>query len=1815
DSVLGTAVADDSGHWSYTPVSDLGEGSHSFTATATDAAGNTSEPSDAFELIVDTIAPMAPVITSVTDEVGDITGELTSGDSTDDTTPALTGTAEANSTVTILDGDTVLGSVDADGSGNWSFTPTDPLGEGSHSLTVTATDPAGNTSEPSNAFELSVDTIAPMAPVITSVTDEVGDNTGELTSGDSTDDTTPALTGTAEANSTVTILDGDTVLGSVDADGSGNWSFTPADPLDEGSHSLTVTATDPAGNTSEPSNAFELSVDTIAPMAPVITSVTDEVGDITGELTSGDSTDDATPALTGTAEANSTVTILDGDTVLGSVDADGSGNWSFTPADPLDEGSHSLTVTATDPAGNTSEPSNAFELSVDTIAPMAPVLTSVTDEVGDITGELTSGDSTDDATPALTGTAEANSTVTIRDGGTVLGSVDADGSGNWSFTPTDPLGEGSHSLTVTATDPAGNTSEPSNAFELSVDTIAPMAPVITSVTDEVGDITGELTSGDSTDDTTPALTGTAEANSTVTILDGDTVLGSVDADGSGNWSFTPTDPLGEGDYRFTATATDAAGNTSDPSTAFELIVDTTSPGGDDGTAAPMLTITEAADGAINASELADGVEARIELTDGTQAGDTITLQIDNADNVTHTVTADDVNAGSANIVIPSDALADGSYSVDAVIADAAGNSSEPSAALDFNVDTTAPGGPNNAIAFDDELIGDAEATDISLRGQIDADSTLSSIVISDEDSDTADITVDPSAITVAVDGTVSVTGLDLSALADGELTVTMTLEDAAGNSGTVTDTSTLDTTGALIADSSEALNEAVGATVSGNLAVAGNDWGDLAQISVIPPEGLTAGGSDVTWAGSYDAQQQSYIMTATAAGSDVATLVIDGATGAYTFTQLAALDHPSLGADVLDLGFQVSTVDDAGNSAEGSLEIQLTDAVPDAAAPVIIDTGAMTQPVKGTLVDDFGADGGVVSSIVIDGVTFSYAQDSGSVEQQGQSDLIAGYQYDDTSSQLTVTTVKGETFDVNLADGTYRFTQGAADGRDFSANEAPQAWLGDDGSLLGLVGVEALTLLSFGGDQSYGVLDADNDINKVTISFNSSLNLGVSGFQYSEEMARAFGLTVNNDNKTGQGLLGLFDGEAVITMEANGDELSTQQWNEFLGSIYFDKSLIGLNLTPTVKVSVEDAAGNSSEPVSLTNLADVSLLNGGDAPGYLVEDGDGAADPDAGNITGTANSDRLYGYGGNDTLSAGAGNDILRGGAGDDILSGGDGDDLLIGGAGADTLTGGTGRDVFRFEAGDAGAAGSPVVDTITDFSLGDGDILDLQGLLQNEVRIGTDPGNLTSFLHFVRTADGDTRLEVSSSGGYLGGYADSATDQVILLKGIDLGADTASDWQIIQQLLEGGHLSVDTTVQAGETAVGGFKSFTEIGATLTDGDGDNASTSVVVDETGTLDTPMVPSDPDPDNTAPIVQADSGLLGLLDVSALGIIDLNSQALVAADAENNLESVTIDFRPLLDINLTDSVELTASQAMADELGLSISTESSSGVLGLVAPRASLTITALDGGPIDNLAVNELLGSVKFTDGDGGLLDLGTNLQASVLNALRISATDTEGLQDSELVVNLAQTEVLDQLFGGSTYIEEGDGGNNDLDGGLGNERFYGYAGNDTIDAGGGNDLLRGGAGDDVLNGGDGNDLLIDGQGSDTFDGGAGNDEIRLSGTNFNAIDDGAGEDVLLLDGGIDLDLTDPGVGTVGNIERIDLGDDDGASRLTLDESETIALTDDDNLLTVEGDDGDTLSATGAVATGNEQTSGDTTYVEYSLGSTTLLVEDTVNVEVN
>ena len=113
--------------------------------------------------------------------------------------------AEAGATVTLYDtnGTTVLGTAVAGASGNWTITSS-PLSSGVHSLTVKQTDVAGNTSMASAALPITVDTVA-AAPTITTVTDDFGSVQGTVSNNGSTDDSTPTLTITAEAGSTVTV--------------------------------------------------------------------------------------------------------------------------------------------------------------------------------------------------------------------------------------------------------------------------------------------------------------------------------------------------------------------------------------------------------------------------------------------------------------------------------------------------------------------------------------------------------------------------------------------------------------------------------------------------------------------------------------------------------------------------------------------------------------------------------------------------------------------------------------------------------------------------------------------------------------------------------------------------------------------------------------------------------------------------------------------------------------------------------------------------------------------------------------------------------------------------------------------------------------------------------------------------------------------------------------------------------------------------------------------------------------------------------------------------------------------------------------------------------------------------------------------------------------------------------------------------------------------------------------------------------------------------------------------------------------------------
>ncbi|MBG7464663.1 BapA prefix-like domain-containing protein, partial [Pseudomonas aeruginosa] len=447
---IGQPSADANGNWSFTPGSQLPDGTV-VNVVARDAAGNSSP---ATSITVDGVAPSAPVV------------EPSNGSE-------LSGTAEPGSSVTLTDGNgNPIGQTTADANGNWSFTPSTPLPDGTV-VNVVARDAAGNSSPPAS---VTVDAVAPATPVV---------NPSNGTT----------LSGTAEPGATVTLTDGNgNPIGQVTADGSGNWSFTPGTPLANGTV-VNATASDPTGNTSAPAST---TVDSVAPAAPVVNPSNGA-------------------EISGSAEPGATVTLTDGSgNPIGQVTADGSGNWSFTPSTPLADGTV-VNATATDPAGNTSGQGST---TVDAIAPATPTV------------NLSNGSS-------LSGTAEPGSTVILTDGnGNPIAEVTADGSGNWTYTPSTPIANGTV-VNVVAQDAAGNSSPPAT---VTVDSSAPPAPVINPSNGVV-------------------ISGTAEAGATVTLTDGNgNPIGQVTADGSGNWSFTPGTPLANGTV-IVATATDPTGNT------------------------------------------------------------------------------------------------------------------------------------------------------------------------------------------------------------------------------------------------------------------------------------------------------------------------------------------------------------------------------------------------------------------------------------------------------------------------------------------------------------------------------------------------------------------------------------------------------------------------------------------------------------------------------------------------------------------------------------------------------------------------------------------------------------------------------------------------------------------------------------------------------------------------------------------------------------------------------------------------------------------------------------------------------------------------------------------------------------------------------------------------------------------------------------------------------------------------------------------------------------------------------------------------------
>ncbi|MGI9212415.1 MAG: Ig-like domain-containing protein, partial [Methylococcaceae bacterium] len=430
----------------------------------------------------------APLIATITDDVGVLVGTIAKAGVTDDAALLISGTAKSGVKVKVFDGKTSLGTIPVDESGQWRFT-TPELKDGTHTFTVVAIDASGKTSSTSDAYKITVDTQAPIGPQFT-LTDDAGRLTGIISSGTRTDDSTPSLTGNTESSASISVFDGKKLLGTTKADPTGAWSYTP-NTLKDGTHTLKAIATDAAGNSSAASTSFTFVVDSQPPKPPTLDTVTDDQGLIKGVVPDQGATDDTRLKLAGTAPGNSTVELFDGTLSLGTTTAGNKGNWTFTTP-TLADGQHLLTATTVDTLGTASVASESVTVTVDTQPPAAPSISSVLDNVGKKKGDVANGGKTDDTTLQLKGTVDPGSTVILYDYTVQIGQTTADNKGNWSFT-TDTLANGSaHVLAAAVRDAAGNLSDIGASRTVSIDTgkadtLAPFAPTIESITDNYGD--------------------------------------------------------------------------------------------------------------------------------------------------------------------------------------------------------------------------------------------------------------------------------------------------------------------------------------------------------------------------------------------------------------------------------------------------------------------------------------------------------------------------------------------------------------------------------------------------------------------------------------------------------------------------------------------------------------------------------------------------------------------------------------------------------------------------------------------------------------------------------------------------------------------------------------------------------------------------------------------------------------------------------------------------------------------------------------------------------------------------------------------------------------------------------------------------------------------------------------------------------------------------------------------------------------------------------------------------------------------------------
>ncbi|EPB8683340.1 Ig-like domain-containing protein [Escherichia coli] len=740
------------GAWSVqVPTADaqaLGEGNQAVLVSGKDTTGNTV--TGAQLLTVDTQPPTLAINTIAQDNI------ISAAEHNVALVLSGTSNAEAGQTVTLtVNGKSHTATVGSDGTWQVTLPATEvqALAEGNYAVNASVSDRAGNTT--SHSANFTVDTSAPVVSVNTVAGDDILNNAeqavAQIISGQ--------VSG-ASPGDTVTVKLGTHVLtGIVLADGSWNVALDPAvtRTLDRGANTIFVTVTDAAGNTGAASRAI-----TLVGVSPLITINTVSGDDIISGAEKG-----APLTLTGStqqAETGQTVTVtLAGQSFTTTVQADGS--WSLTvPAAAmgnLPDGAVAITASVTDLSGNTGNTSRT--ITVDSQAPALSIDPLTADNI------INAAESGQDLQITGTTDAQPGQTVTVTlNGQTYQGVVQSDGT--WSVTVpaanVGALADGNATVTASVNDVAGNPSSVSRVAL--VDATPPVVTINPVATDNVINtpehIQAQIISG--------TVTG-AQTGDIVTVT-----LNNVDyttvVDGSGNWSLgvpaSVVSGLADGSYPVSVSVTDKAGNTGSQSLTVTV-----------NTAAPLIGINSiAGDDVINASE--KGADVQITGTSDQPVGTAITVTL-NGQNYAATTDA----SGNWSVTVPASAvtaLGQANYTVTAAVTSSIGNSA--TASHNVLVDSALPGVTINPVATDD-IINAAEAG---------VAQTISGQVTGAAVGDTVTVTLGGNTYTTTVQAnlswSVSVLAADIQALGNGDLTVSASVTNQNGNTGSGTRDITID---------------------------------------------------------------------------------------------------------------------------------------------------------------------------------------------------------------------------------------------------------------------------------------------------------------------------------------------------------------------------------------------------------------------------------------------------------------------------------------------------------------------------------------------------------------------------------------------------------------------------------------------------------------------------------------------------------------------------------------------------------------------------------------------------------------------------------------------------------------------------------------------------------------------------------------------------------------------------------------------------------------------------------------------------------------